>query len=64
MAAKFPIPRPTETAALARLQPRRTPDRTALFSDLAVTRRRRDREGFGLVGHAILRAVLGRVGEP
>lgn len=57
------IPRPTETSALANLAPRPVPALDALYTDLATTRRRRDLEGFGLVGHQLLRALLGKVGE-
>lgn len=63
MGARFPIPRPTERAALARLQPRPAPDRVGLFADLATTHRHRDFEGFGLVGHMLLRAIAGKAGE-
>jgi hypothetical protein len=33
------------------------------MADLATTRRSRDREGFTVLGHLIVRAVLGKVGE-
>lgn len=57
------IPRPTETAALANLTPRKPLQPAALYADLAATRARNDREGFGLVGHLLLRAIVGKVGE-
>jgi hypothetical protein len=63
MSAKFPIPRPTERAALANLGPRPVHSPVALYSDLATTHRRRDWEGFGLVGHMLLRAIAGKAGE-
>jgi hypothetical protein len=59
---RYPIPRPTETAALANVHPRRT-YREALHADLATTRRRRDGEGFTLVGHMLLRALIAKAGE-
>lgn len=57
------IARPTENAALANLTPRKTLQTAALYADLAATRARNDREGFGLVGHLLLRALVGKVGE-
>lgn len=59
---RYPVPRPTETAALANVHPRR-PNRPALHADLATTRYRRDFEGFNLVGHLLLRAIAGKAGE-
>lgn len=59
------IPRPTESAALARVAPRALPAAEAMFADAAVCRARDDREGLALVAHLILRAAAcGRVGEP
>ena len=63
MGARFPIPRPTETAALERVQPRRLPSTEAMFPALAVTYRRDDWKGFGLLGHMLLRAITGKAGE-
>lgn len=63
MSARFPIPRPTERAALANLAPRPGRSPVAMYADLATTRRRRDWEGFGLVGHMLLRAIAGKAGE-
>lgn len=63
MGARFPIPRPTETAALERVQPRRLPSTEVMFSDLAVTYRPEDWRGFGLLGHLLLRAIVGKAGE-
>ena len=59
---RFPIPRPTETAALANVRPRQT-STPALHADLATTRRLRDGEGFTLVGYMLLRALLDKAGE-
>ncbi len=63
MGARFPIPRPTETAALAAVRPRQYPAAEALYSDLSVTYQRDDREGFTLLGCLILRAIAGKAGE-
>jgi hypothetical protein len=63
MGARFPIPRPTETAALASVRSRRYPAAEAMFSDLATTYQRSDREGFTLLGCLILRAIAGKAGE-
>jgi hypothetical protein len=61
---RFPIPRPTETAALAHVGPRVLPAPEALFADAAVCTARRDLEGLALLGHLIVRAAAcGRVGE-
>lgn len=59
---RFPIPRPTETAALANVRPRQL-SRPAMHADLATTRYWGDREGFTLVGHLLLRAIAGKAGE-
>jgi hypothetical protein len=63
MGARFPIPRPTETAALAAVRPRPVPPTEAMYADLATTRRHDDREGFTLLGCLILRAIAGKAGE-
>ena len=63
MGARFPIPRPTETAAIAALRPRRYPPAEAMYADLTTTYVRDDREGFTLLGHLILRAIAGKAGE-
>jgi hypothetical protein len=63
MGARFPIPRPTETAALERVQPRRLPSNEVAFADLATTYRHRDWHGFSLLGHLLLRAIVGKAGE-
>ena len=63
MGARFPIPRPTETAALAAVWPRRYPPAETMYADLSTTYRREDREGFTLIGCLILRAIASKAGE-
>lgn len=54
---KSTIPRPTESAALARVTPRVLPPITDLLWALAATEERRDAEGRYLLGHLVVRAA-------
>lgn len=63
--AGYPIPRPTETAAIraAARSPRRLPPVTSLLAALLVANERRDREGVQLCAHRVVRASEPEVGE-
>lgn len=65
MAARFPIPRPTERAALAAAarSARRLPSVPALMAALLDANERRDREGTVLCAHRIVRVSEPEVGE-
>lgn len=57
MSSKWPIPRPTENAALRSLDraPRELPSCPALFASLLTATATRDRRGVNLLGHLIAR---------
>lgn len=59
MAARFPIPRPTESAAIraAGRSARPTPPIPALMAALLDAHERRDREGVQLAAHRVVRAA-------
>ncbi|MFM9790137.1 hypothetical protein [Streptomyces turgidiscabies] len=66
MTAKWPIPRPTESAAIraAGRSPRHLPAVPALMAALLVAHERRDREGVHLAAHLVVRvAAPTEVGE-
>lgn len=65
MSARFPIPRPTESAAIraAGRSARRLPPVPALMAALLLANERRDREGTVLCAHRIVRASEPEVGE-
>lgn len=54
---KSRIPRPTESAALARVTPRVLPPVASLLWELAGCEERRDAEGRLLVGNLVVRAA-------
>jgi hypothetical protein len=58
---RYPIPRPTESAALRAVgrSARRLPPVEALFAHLIVTHAAGDRHGSNLLGHAIARRCEG-----
>lgn len=64
MTSRWPIPRPTEHAALRRLDrhPRSLPAQPALFAGLLTAQALEDRHGANLFAHAIARQG-GEVGE-
>ncbi|MEU0038469.1 hypothetical protein [Streptomyces sp. NPDC006333] len=66
MTAKWPIPRPTEHAALRACDrsPRRLPPVPALMAALLDANDRRDREGVCLASHRVVRAAAPEVGKP
>lgn len=51
------IPRPTETAALARVTPRQLPSVGTLLWELAGCEARQDAEGRYILGHMVVRAT-------
>ncbi|MEW1580844.1 hypothetical protein AB0407_22420 [Streptomyces microflavus] len=57
MSGKWPIPRPTENAALRALDraPRTCPEYPALFAGLLAATALGDRRGVNLLGHLIAR---------
>ncbi|MFH9768486.1 hypothetical protein ACH4N4_19345 [Streptomyces microflavus] len=57
MSSKWPIPRPTENAALRALDraPRELPEYPALFAGLLTATALGDRRGVNLLGHLIAR---------
>lgn len=59
MAARFPIPRPTEVAALRAVarSARRLPPVPSLMAALVEAVDRRDREGTCLAAHRVVRAA-------
>ncbi|MFE7652483.1 hypothetical protein ACFU6M_06080 [Streptomyces bottropensis] len=65
MAARYPVRRPTEHAALAAVcrSPRRLPPVPSLMAALLVANERRDREGVQLAAHLVVRAAAPEVGE-
>lgn len=66
MAGRYPIPRPTESAAIraAGRSPRRLPPVPSLMAALLVAHERADREGVQLAAHRVVRAAtLKEVGE-
>lgn len=65
MAARYPIPRPTEHAALRAVcrSARRLPPVPALMAALVDAVDRRDREGACLAAHRAVRAAAPEVGE-
>ena len=65
MTARFPIPRPTEVAAIraAARSARPLPPVPALMAAHLAAHRRRDREGAQLTAHLIVRAATPEVGE-
>lgn len=65
MGARYPIPRPTERAAIraAARSARPLPPVTALMAALIEANDRRDREGVTLAAHRVVRAAAPEVGE-
>lgn len=65
MSARYPIPRPTERAALAAAarSARPLPPVTSLLAALIEADDRRDREGVQLAAHLVVRASEPEVGE-
>jgi hypothetical protein len=65
MAARYPIPRPTESAAIraAARSARRLPSVPALMAALIEANERRDREGVCLAAHRVVRAAAPEVGQ-
>ncbi|MFM9694551.1 hypothetical protein [Streptomyces europaeiscabiei] len=65
MGARFPIPRPTEQAALAAVarSGRPLPPIPSLMAALVEAVDRRDREGTCLAAHLVVRAAAPEVGE-
>ncbi|NGO43771.1 hypothetical protein [Streptomyces ureilyticus] len=61
MTARWPIARPTESAAIraAGRSARPLPPVEALFAHLVITNAARDRHGSNLIGHAIARRCEG-----
>jgi hypothetical protein len=59
VSARFPIPRPTESAAIraAGRSARRLPPVPALMAALIEAHDRRDREGVTLAAHLVVRAA-------
>ncbi len=59
MTTRFPIPRPTESAAIraAGRSPRRLPHVTSLLAALLDANERRDREAATLCAHLVVRAA-------
>lgn len=66
MTARWPVRRPTESAAIraAGRSARRLPPVTALMAALIEANERRDREGVTLAAHRVVRAAEPAVGEP
>lgn len=65
MTRRFPIPRPTEAAAIraAARSARPLPPVPALMAALLAAQERRDREGVQLCAHRVVRASEPEVGE-
>lgn len=65
MASRWPVRRPTESAAIraAGRSARRLPPVPALMAALIEAHDRRDREGVTLAAHRVVRASEPRVGE-
>lgn len=65
MATRYPIPRPTESAAIraAGRSARPTPSVPALMAALLLAHERADREGTVLCAHRVVRAAAPEVGE-
>ncbi|MGW0764641.1 hypothetical protein [Streptomyces sp. NPDC002676] len=65
MKAKWPVRRPTEHAALRAVcrSARPLPPVPALMAALLEASERRDREGFCLAAHRVVRAAAPEVGE-
>ena len=65
MTSKWPIPRPTEAAAIraADLVQRVLPPIQVVLADLLAANRLGDRHGVNLCAHRAARVALGRVGE-
>ncbi|WP_329240535.1 hypothetical protein [Streptomyces canus] len=65
MTAKWPIPRPTEHAALRAVarSARPHPSVPAILADLITAQRLNDQHGMNLCGHLVARAALQEVGE-
>ncbi|MCW2899170.1 MAG: hypothetical protein JWO67_1435 [Streptosporangiaceae bacterium] len=63
--SRFPIPRPTEDAAIAAASRsvRPLPPMEVLFDRLVMAYAVRDRIGLALFGRQVVRASLGKVGE-
>lgn len=66
MSRRYPIPRPTEAAAIraAARSPRRLPPVPALMAALVDAVDRSDREGICLAAHRVVRAAAPEVGAP
>ncbi|WP_406255441.1 hypothetical protein [Streptomyces chartreusis] len=65
MTSRWPIPRPTEHAALRACDrsPRPAPGIPAILADLITANAAGDREGICLLGHRAVRAAQLEVGE-
>ncbi|TQE40252.1 hypothetical protein Sipo8835_00125 [Streptomyces ipomoeae] len=65
MAARFPIPRPTESAAIAAAgrSARRLPPVHTILADLVAAHRAGDQHGVNLCAHLAVRAAAPEVGE-
>lgn len=65
MTSRYPIPRPTESAALRAVgrSARPAPSVPALMAALIEANERRDREGVTLCAHRVVRAAAPEVGE-
>ena len=65
MASKWPIPRPTEAAAIraAALGSRPVPPIQVVLADLLAANQLGDRHGVNLCAHRAVRVALGKVGE-
>lgn len=65
MTSKWPIPRPTESAAIgaADRRPRTLPPIQVVLADLLTANQLGDRHGVNLCAHRAARVVLGKVGE-
>ncbi|MFF5919574.1 hypothetical protein ACFY8C_14630 [Streptomyces flavochromogenes] len=65
MTSKWPIPRPTEAAAIraADHRPRGIPPIQVVLADLLAANELGDRRGVNLCAHKAARVALGKVGE-
>ncbi|WP_151478892.1 hypothetical protein [Streptomyces albicerus] len=65
MKKRWPIPRPTEYAALRACDrtARPAPNVPAILADLITAKRLGDQHGMNLCGHRVARAALPEVGE-
>lgn len=63
--SRYPIPRPTENAALRACERTARPalNIPAILADLITAQRLRDQHGMNLCGHLVARAALKEVGE-